>query len=131
MELDSPFKGLLSQLVRLTLIGTMNKKEFDKLVVRDSYCLHCGETVAVSPNHRANRGMGGSKERDVPSNLMILCSQMNSAIESNLNASVIARAYGWKLNSWADPKKEPIFDAIAGVWYLLDDNYGRIVAERL
>jgi len=108
----------------------MNKKEFDRLLDRDSYCLHCGEREAVAPNHRANRGMGGSKERDVPSNLMVLCSRFNGEIESNVHASVVARTYGWKLNTWADPKKEPIFDAISGVWYLLDDDYGRIVAER-
>lgn len=108
----------------------MNKKEFDKLVARDSYCFHCGETEAISPNHRANRGMGGSKKRDVPSNIFILCSFWNNAIESDAVAAKVAKDYGWKLESWQDPLVEPIYDAISGVWYLLDDKYGRIVAER-
>lgn len=107
----------------------MNKKEFDKLLSRDSYCLHCGEREAVAPNHRANRGMGGSKERHAPANLMVLCSRFNGEIESNSHAASIAKKYGWKLASWQQPESEPIFDAISGVWYLLDNNFGRKVAE--
>lgn len=108
----------------------MNAKEFAKLVARDGYCFHCGETEAISPNHRANRGMGGSKKRDVPSNLVVLCSAQNTAIESNVAAAKLAKEFGWKLESWQDPIAEPIYDAMSGVWYLLDNSYGRIVTER-
>lgn len=99
-------------------------------MLRDSYCLHCGETEAVSPNHRANRGMGGSKKRHVTSNLFVLCSYWNNAIEADPEAARIAKGYGWKLETWQDPKAEPIYDAISGAWYLLDDDYGRSIFER-
>lgn len=107
--------------------GRMTPKSFQKLLKRDGgRCLHCGETEALAPNHRANRGMGGSKSRDVPSNLVVLCSVMNGLIESDYSAAVIARRCGWKLNTWDDPKKEPVFDRNSGIWYLLDDEFGRV-----
>jgi hypothetical protein len=108
----------------------VNAKEFAKLVARDTYCLHCGEQEAISPNHRANRGMGGSKLRDKPSNLVVLCSELNNLIESDSWHRGQALKYGWKLASWDSPEVMPVFDGVAGVWYLLDNNYGRIVAER-
>jgi hypothetical protein len=106
----------------------MNKKEFEKLVNRDQYCLHCGETVMISPQHRVNRQMGGSKARHTPDNLIVLCSLMNGLIESNSEARTQALKYGWKVASWDNPKEIPVFDGVAGVWYLLDENYGRKVS---
>jgi hypothetical protein len=100
---------------------------FRKLLARDSHCLHCGETEAVSPNHRINRGMGGSRNRDQPSNLVILCSLYNGAIESNPTAAAEAKRYGWKLESWQDPDQEPVFDRMSGEWFLLNDQFSRIV----
>jgi hypothetical protein len=41
----------------------------------------------------------------------------------------MAIRYGWKLSSWEDPNKIPTFDGVAGVWYLLDNNFGRIVSH--
>jgi hypothetical protein len=49
----------------------MTKKEFQKYLDRDGGCVHCGDTETAVPNHRANRGMGGSRERDVPSNVIV------------------------------------------------------------
>lgn len=103
----------------------MKPREFLLLVARDGWCLECGEQEAISPNHRANRGMGGSKLRDRPSNLVILCSEFNSAIESNHKARDLALARGWKLNSWDNPLLIPVYDTYVGASYLLDDNYGR------
>jgi hypothetical protein len=94
----------------------VNAKEFAKLVARDTYCLHCGEQEAISPNHR--------------SNLVVLCSELNNLIESDSWHRGQALKYGWKLASWDSPEVMPVFDGVAGVWYLLDNNYGRIVAER-
>lgn len=105
----------------------MSPKQFQRLVERDKHCLHCGETEAVSPNHRANRGMGGSKQRDVPSNLVLLCSWMNGMIESDTTCAQLAREKGWKLNSWDDPKQVPVWDMVSGVAFLLDDNFARTV----
>lgn len=103
----------------------MTPKEFARLLARDRYCLECGETEAISPNHRANRGMGGSKLRNRPSNLVVLCSLFNGAIEADPHAREMAIANGWKLNSWDDPLTIPVLDRITGESFLLDDNYGR------
>jgi hypothetical protein len=103
----------------------MKPKEFAKLFERDGYCLHCGETEAISPQHRVNRGMGGSKLRDNSSNLMILCSELNFLMESNSYYREMSIEFGWKLESWQDPKEVPVFDGMSGVWYFLDDNFGR------
>ena len=105
----------------------MNAKQFAKLVDRDSHCLHCGEVEAISPNHRINRQMGGSKKRDGTANLVILCSQFNGLIESNAQAAAMAKRYGWKLESWQDPLEIPVTDLCSGVAYLLDNDYGRTV----
>jgi hypothetical protein len=103
----------------------MKKKDFEKLLERDKYCLHCGETERLAPNHRANRGMGGSKERDVPSNIVLLCSEFNGLIESDAHAADRARMFGWKLSTWEDPKSALVFDFMAGESFLLDDGWGR------
>ena len=96
----------------------MNGKQFAKYVARDLYCLHCGETEAISPQHRANKGIGGSKKREHPANIIVFCSYMNSAIESDSTAAQVARENGWKLSSWDDPHWVPVFDAITGKWWL-------------
>jgi hypothetical protein len=105
----------------------MNRKEFERLETRDRYCLHCGETEAVAPNHRINRGMGGSKKRNHPANYVLLCSIMNGLIESDDRWAKLAISYGWKLKPWDDPKKSPVFDSITGTWFLLDDEWGRTI----
>lgn len=103
----------------------MTPKEFQKYLDRDGGCLHCGEREAVAPHHRANRGMGGSKVRDVPSNIMVLCSYMNGLIESSAIMAGHARMAGWKLFQGEQPSQTPVYDAMTGTWWLLDDNYGR------
>lgn len=107
----------------------MKPKDFQKLLARDGYCLHCGETTAVSPNHRINRGMGGSKLRDQPSNLVVLCSLFNGMIESSAESALLAKSYGWKLKYGQDTLKEPVYDAMSGLWYSLDDYFGRSAVE--
>lgn len=105
----------------------MTPKAFQRLLERDlGRCLHCGETEALSPNHRINRGMGGSKLRDQSSNLVILCSIYNGLIESDKRAHSEAVAFGWKLYSWEDPRDVPVFDRLSGNWYWLDDNFQRV-----
>lgn len=103
----------------------MKAKDFDRLVQRDICCLHCGETERISPNHRANRGMGGSKALDRPSNLIVLCSEMNSLIESNWFYRDLAIMYGWKLSKYETPEDKPVFDSRLWKWFLLDNDYNR------
>lgn len=100
----------------------MTPKDFKKLQARDGYCLHCGEVEAVSPNHRANRGMGGSKVLDRPANIVLLCSSMNFMIETNANAARAAKENGWKLERWQIPEEVPVVDRVTGEsWLLLND----------
>lgn len=105
----------------------MTPKEFRKYFDRDGGCLHCGEREAIAPNHRANRGMGGSRERDVPSNIVVLCSYLNGLIESDAYAANLANQFGWKLSSWDDPKEVPVYDTQTNTWFQLTDEFTRIV----
>lgn len=104
----------------------MNAREFDKYRQRDKHCPCCGSAGPdLIPNHRANRGMGGSKERDVPSNIIVLCSRTNGLIESDASEAAKARAYGWKLKSWQDPATVPYYDSVTGTWWIATDDYSR------
>jgi len=111
----------------------MTGKEFQKLIQRDGGgCVCCGETEAIAPNHRANRGMGGARKNsylNLPSNLVTLCSKTNFLIEADAKEADRATAFGWKVSRYMDPKTVPVFDAKLGRWYLLDDNYGRQVTD--
>ena len=103
----------------------MNAKQFGKFVERDKGCLHCGETEAIAPNHRINRGMGGSKLRDNPSNIVVLCSVVNGLIESDAKWRRQAISWGWKLPSWEDSLYAPVYDFQTFTWWSLDDKFGR------
>ena len=104
----------------------MKKSDWAKLLKRDlGRCVHCGETEALSPQHRANRGMGGSKELDKPSNLIVLCSRMNSLIESDVLYAGEAKAKGWKISKWQEPESVPIWDNVAQAWFVLDNGWVR------
>lgn len=105
----------------------MTKKEFQKFLDRDGGCVHCGDTETAVPNHRANRGMGGSRKRAVPSNVVVLCAAMNGLIESSAEYAEIARSNGWKLSASDNPESSPYYDLQAGRWFLADNFYSRIV----
>lgn len=107
----------------------MKPKEFAKLVERDRYCLHCGEVEAISPNHRINRGMGGSKLRNQPSNYVLICSILNGLIESDHRWANLAEDYGWKLRSWEDTLTIGVFDQMSGKWFRLNDDFTRTEVE--
>lgn len=66
--------------------------------------------------------MGGSKIRDVPSNIVVMCSAMNLAMESVQSAADQALAAGWKLQSWESPSAVPFWHATRGEWFILDDD---------
>lgn len=104
----------------------MNSKEFRKYLQRDGEkCLHCGTTEGLVPQHRRNRGMGGSKARDVPSNVIVLCSAYNGKIEADVAAATRAVAYGWKVVGMDAPELVAVYDVTAQGWFLLDNYYGR------
>jgi len=105
----------------------MNLKEFSRYLERDIRCVHCGtEGDVLIPQHRKNRGFGGSKERNRPSNVLVMCSAFNGLIEADAEAAALARKYGWKLESWEDPEDVPFF--AEGKWWFVDNLYGRFAA---
>jgi hypothetical protein len=107
-------------------VEIVTNKEFAKYLARDKHCLHCGladETLV--PQHRRNRGIGGSKMRSNASNVIVVCSLSNGLFEASQSHSVTAQRYGWKLRAGQDPKTTPVFDAYEGTWYLLDDDWGK------
>jgi len=102
----------------------VTRKEFQKYLARDGHCLHCGaDDETLVPQHRRNRGMGGSESRSKPSNVIVLCSYFNGVIEASEVASRAAQKYAWKLREGQDPAQTPVYDSWMGVWWLLDDNF--------
>ena len=102
---------------------SVNQKQFQKYLDRDDGCVHCGQTESVSPHHRLNRGMGGSKVRDVPSNIIVMCSELNGRMESDSATAQVAKAMGWKLSSGQDPASVAV-QHYSGSWRILDDKFG-------
>ncbi|MFC9934614.1 hypothetical protein [Glutamicibacter sp. NPDC127525] len=110
----------------------MNRKQFAKYLARDQHCpCGClGREDTYIPQHRANRGIGGSKALDRPANIIVLCSEVNGLIESNADLAQQARAYGWKLQRWQIPEETAIYDRATCEWSILDNDFGRIIQER-
>jgi len=111
---------------------SLKPNDLRKLRNRDlARCWHCGtsdDTLTVQ--HRANRGMGGSGPKSMahkPSNLILLCSAFNGAIESDSSAADWARANGIKISKFVDPAFEPIWDHIEQAWFYLDDDWNRVI----
>lgn len=104
----------------------MTPREFQPYLDRDQHCLHCGATEGLVPQHRANRGMGGSRARNVPSNIIALCAVANGRLESDADFAKLGRESGWKLETWQDPKTSPVFDSVSGEWFALDDFFRRV-----
>jgi len=110
----------------------MKSTEFAKLMERDGgRCVHCGTTEGLVPQHRINRGNGGRKSLEIPSNVILLCSIENGLIESNPKRADVARAMGWKLRDWAveDLLILPFYDRIAQSWFWLDNDYHRTAVD--
>ena len=104
----------------------MNPKAFSKFLARDKSCVHCGAfDDTLIPQHRINRGMGGSKLLNKPSNIVVLCSAFNGLIESNAAAAALAMKHGIKLQSWQVPETTPVWYASESAWFLLDNEGNR------
>jgi hypothetical protein len=105
----------------------MNPKNFQKILKRDAgVCYHCGtDDQTLIWNHRISRGMGGSKLLDKTSNLITLCSRANQLLEDDSDFAKLGMLYGWKLRRFQDPEVEPVYDITSGLWFTLDNNFGR------
>jgi len=86
-------------------------------------CWHCGTDVTTI-HHRANRRMGGDKTKqktaDRPSNLLTICPEFNSLMESDINAIKLARDKGWKLRMGELPDRTPVY-RYDGTWWIITD----------
>lgn len=71
-------------------------------------CVHCGTTEGLTLNHRASRGMGGSKTLDGPENLVVMCAWSNQRLESHAAFADLGRIYGWKIRRSEDPTTIPV-----------------------
>lgn len=98
------------------------------LKARDPYCYHCGYDTELVVHHRKNRKMGGSKNLDHFSNLMLVCADYNMDMESMEVAAQDARDYGHKLSSWED-FSDPVFDRCTGLWYQLNDDGTKTIVD--
>lgn len=108
----------------------VSKAVCDLVYRRDQYqCVHCGAVDGLSLQHRINRGMGGSKYRDTPANLVVMCAVHNALLESDPALAHDARWKGWKLASWEQPTRCAVFYAPLGEWFLLDDDGGLAPAD--
>ena len=105
----------------------MTPKEFKKFLARDLHCLHCGaDGDDLVPQHRLGRGMGSKNSKaEQVANVIVLCSFANGLMESNAEFARRCRAYGWKLRSFQDPLETPVYDVISGLWWRLDNKFGR------
>ena len=102
----------------------MTKKEFQKYLDRDKVCCHCGtDNDTLIPQHRANRGMGGSRSLDRPSNIIVLCSEANLMLESNAKFAEFGRQLGWKLTRDQVPEFTPVL--LADGWWMLDNDFNK------
>lgn len=110
----------------------MNGRQFAKYLARDLHCV-CGcvgREDTLIPQHRVNRGHGGSKLLDRPANILVLCSEVNGLIESDARVAAMARSYGWKLRSWENPETKPFYDRATGEWNLIDNDFNRSITTR-
>lgn len=103
----------------------MTPKQFRKFTERDKRCYHCGATEDLIPHHRSNRGMGGARSADKPSNIISMCAIINGLMESDSAVAEAAREFGWKLSRYENALIKPVYDASTGFWFRLDDNYKR------
>ena len=122
-----PFVMEISKIASVMMATIVTKKEFAKYLARDKHCYHCGiADDTLVPQHRLNRGMGGSRMRSNASNIVVVCSHSNGMFEASEGASLVAQRFGWKLRAGQDPLSSPVFDTYDGVWYLFDDDFNRI-----
>jgi len=110
----------------------VNGRQFALYLARDMHCpCGCvGREDTFVPQHRINRGMGGSKVLDRPANVIVMCSEVNGLIESSPDIAAQARAYGWKLSRWDSPEDTPFWDIATGTWNLIDNLYNRTTTTK-
>jgi len=79
------------------------------------------ESDRLVPQHRANRGMGGSRKANRLSNGLLLDSLINGQIEADAGMAAEARRRGIKISLHADPRLVPVLYPDGLFYWLLDD----------
>lgn len=88
--------------------------------------MHCGATEGLGVQHRAGKGMGGSNRAERPSNGVILCNLLNSALEQDADLAAWAEDHGWKLPRHADTEARPFWDYPSQQWVQPLDDWRRL-----
>lgn len=102
----------------------MKKRDLERLFERDNgQCWHCGTTENLTVQHRMNRGMGGSRLRDNPANLILLCWYSNFEMEASSVKAEVARVSGWKIRNGYIPANVPAFHQPSNTWICLNDDW--------
>ena len=100
-----------------------------RMLERDGYkCVACGTEYDLTPQHRANRGMGGSKHGHGLSNLVTMCKRHNEQLESDPKFAELGRRMGWKVkrNSGPPPSEIAVWSFPELAWFLLADDGSRL-----
>lgn len=100
----------------------MPKLSVARIAPRDGrVCAHCGTTEALTVQHRAGKGMGGSAAAEALSNGCILCHDFNVLIEQDAAAAERARRMGWKVSRLGrlKPWEVPFWHAPTQGWRMV------------
>ena len=100
-----------------------------RMLERDGYkCVACGTEYDLTPQHRANRGMGGSKRGHGLSNLVTMCKRHNEQLESDPKFAELGRRMGWKVkrNSGPPASEIAVWSFPDWGWFLLADDGSRL-----
>lgn len=92
-------------------------------------CCSCGWPQQLELNHRINKGMGGSNLLDYISNLVTMCHGCNNALEADASFRDSGLRMGWKVQSWDDPHRIPVYFQYAREWRLLNDKGTYVVVD--
>ena len=106
----------------------MNQKLRAAIQDRDvCCCVRCGHYCLNEPHsvhHRQVKGMGGSKHRDHPANLIVLCGTGTTGCHGYVHAHpTVSYRLGYLVRSTTRPESAPVW-AAGAEWVLLDDDYG-------
>ena len=108
-------------------------KQRQSIYERDGHrCCACGKADSLTIQHRVSKGMGGSKEYDLPAYLITMCLTCNVGLEADYKQAELGRFNGWKLSRNARPPVNPeeVPVKIGREWFLLDNNGGKTPMTR-
>lgn len=110
----------------------VDKQTRERVFERDGYmCVDCGTPYALTLQHRASKGMGGSKAAESMSNYVTLCNVHNCLLESSARYAETGRRFGWKVhrNRLVKPADVPVFHRPLRAWFLLGEDGSRLSVE--